>query len=296
MWRIAHTLALLALLPLALGAPLSRAAAVPVGAIDEVAVMRRLREALHEAGVAAIWHGWTHLNDSSHPCEWSGVACAANGSIAKLSVACRSSESALERSRRAAAAAGAAGPLLPELAQLPLLQEMEMSCLTLSAGSIPAALVIAASALGGQLPDIQPGAMPLLQHLLLHAPGLQSTLPPGWGAGADVLPSLRRLDLTFSVHGRLPGGWAAGFRSLEQLSIAYSPIWRADGVWMEGGSQGKGRWPEAAPSAEARTLPEGWAAPGSFPSLRTLRLGGLGMSGSLPASWVDGGWPALEEL
>ncbi len=48
------------------------------------AVLRRLREALHEAGEAAAWLGWMSLNDTSHPCQWSGVACAPSGSIVKL--------------------------------------------------------------------------------------------------------------------------------------------------------------------------------------------------------------------
>lgn len=48
------------------------------------AVVRRLRATLHEAGESPVWHGWMRLNDTSHPCRWSGVTCAANGSITSL--------------------------------------------------------------------------------------------------------------------------------------------------------------------------------------------------------------------
>lgn len=65
------------------------------------------------------------------------MATCTNGSprLCCRSVACRSSES---DSSRALPARIGAGPLLPELAQLPLLGELQISCLTLSQGSVPA--------------------------------------------------------------------------------------------------------------------------------------------------------------
>lgn len=192
----------------------------------------------------------------------------------------------------------ATGPALPALST-PAACLACWSCRRDPALPYPAtrSLNLAASKLAGSLPDIQPGALPLLQHMLLHVPKLRATLPASWG-GAGVLPSLRRLELTLAVRGPLPAGWAGGsFRRLEQLSIAYSPIWAGRSIWMNGGSLEEGRRPEAAPLlGTPQGVPDEWAAPGSFPSLALLHLGGLGIAGPLPRAVVEGTWPALQEL
>lgn len=156
-------------------------------------------------------------------------------------------------------------------------------------------LVLVASNLTGPLPDVQPGALPLLQHLLVHVPELRATLPASWGA-AGVLPSLRRLDITLRLSGGLPADWARGFRRLEKLAISCSP-WAAHQMWMDGGSPAEGQWPEAVPHAVAAPgVPDAWATPGSFPRLTELHLGRLGLSGSLPRALAEGAWPALEDV
>lgn len=66
---------------------------------------------------------------------------------------------------------------------------------------------------------------------------------------------------------------------------------------MNGGSLEEGRRPEAAPLlGTPQGVPDEWAAPGSFPSLALLHLGGLGIAGPLPRAVVEGTWPALQEL
>lgn len=117
------------------------------------------------------------------------------------------------------------------------------------------------------LPECAPGALPLLTDMTVQLSVQQPvTLPAGWGA-PGVLPALRSLLLMVHLAGPLPAEWAAGFRRLEKLHILGSMV-------------------NARPSA-ARRLPEGWA--GAFPRLKSLVLADLGISGSLPASWIDPG-------
>ena len=46
----------------------------------------------------------------------------------------------------------------------------------------------------------------------------------------------------------------------------------------------------------AGPLPVAWAAPEAFPSLRRLWLQSLPLTGTLPPSWGDNGFPSLQLL
>jgi hypothetical protein len=64
---------------------------------------------------------------------------------------------------------------------------------------------------------LPPGALPAVQRLQLHLPGLRSPLPAGWSAETAALPALVDLDLRMSALGPLPPEWAGGFRGLKQV-------------------------------------------------------------------------------
>ena len=155
------------------------------------------------------------------------------------------------------------------------------------------------------LPDVQPGALPALQKLVLQLPGQAQplALPASWGATPGTLPALRQLTLSWLpvVH-PLPAAWARGFRRLESLAI--------EGAWEEPGPRAAPAAP-AAPPAEAAaggagsaagagaassgSLPAAWAR--GFPRLASLTLRHLGLTGTLPASWLaPGSFPALSKL
>ena len=127
------------------------------------------------------------------------------------------------------------------------------------------------------LPDIQPGALPRLQSLLLKAPSLQTTLPASWGASPEVLPALQTLTLTASFVGQLPPEWAHGFRQLTSLVLAV----RED---KAGGS----------PVAAVPSLPVQWAS--GFPALTWLSLSVPVAAGPIPMEWLEGGFPELVTL
>ena len=123
--------------------------------------------------------------------------------------------------------------------------------------------------LRGPLPDVLPGALPRLQHLVLGLDGLLTTLPASWGSQAAVLPALEWL----AVHGinlasgQLPAAWAPhGFRHLTSLQITGDCT--------------------SQRSRSTHGLPAEWAA--GFPYLDSLSLICLGVSGSLPDAWVSG--------
>jgi hypothetical protein len=140
-----------------------------------------------------------------------------------------------------------------------------------------------ATGLQGPLPDMLPGAFPCLKSLVLSGNTLRSTLPASWGSRPDTLPALEVLELSFQVEAPLPAAWAAGFGALKHLKI-------------EGGPAGLSTLPPPLPAPAAMAAPEEWGLPGAFPSLVELSLLRLPLAGTLPASWVDGGFPSLQEL
>ena len=145
--------------------------------------------------------------------------------------------------------------------------------------------------MGVGLPDIEPGALPALVRLELalisYGTRFQPSLPASWGAGADVLPSLRELLLDLAIAGPLPEAWASGFRSLEWLRISGEFGVHKVAACHQAAS--------ATASQPARHLPAAWAA--GFRRLDTLQLSCLGIGGPLPAAWSSpGSFPSLTQL
>ena len=167
-------------------------------------------------------------------------------------------------------------------------------------------LVVIAPALGnGALPDIHPGALPRLQTLLLQLDGLRASLPASWGASPAVLPSLQVLDMQLGFAGTLPAAWAAGFpqlRTLDVTDVTYMSAAQVKVGWQPMAQallppepQPPPRQPPPLPAGGPPVLlPVEWAA--GFGRLQLLRLLGLGIQGSLPEAWVQGGFPALQSL
>lgn len=170
--------------------------------------------------------------------------------------------------------------------------------------SLPRRLTLWISWLDLPLPDIQPGALPVLDRLHIETEQLRTALPASWGAGAGVLPALRSLDITAQITGTLPAGWAHGFPQLTRLVISTY----ADGTREGGASPGRcgtssgASLPLPAPPAlEAGAganppilLPAEWAT--GFPCLEVLALARLELTGSFPDAWLTGGFPALTAL
>lgn len=151
---------------------------------------------------------------------------------------------------------------------------------------------------GGQLPDISPGALPALTTLeiglLGKADSFRPTLPPSWGAGPDVLPSLRQLTLQLPISGPLPQQWAAGFPRLWMLWLS-SEVVAGEGApdldaCRLAAATERGQ-PELRPERE---LPGEWAT--GFPALQHLELNCLHIGGSLPHAWAAGGFPSLQTM
>jgi len=105
--------------------------------------------------------------------------------------------------------------------------------------------------------------------------GLRSALPASWGARPDVLPALEELALVLQVVPPLPAAWARGFRRLRSLYITAPPD-------------------APQPPIAGNVLPPEWAA--GFPALRWLSVIRLGLTGSFPAAWEQGGFPQLTQL
>lgn len=185
-------------------------ATVQAVAVDEVAIMRRLRQALHDSGAAAMAKGpgW-QLANASHPCTWDGVACTLPSTgqaqhVTGINLVCSSPLPLPDATEPTTSGSGGSsssvlstpgpGPLLPELAQLQWVEAFSCECKrgTLH-GSIPPEwgapnawprlkrLSIYAAHLPGSLPDVQPGSLPLLEVLLvradvMHAPDRKSVV------------------------------------------------------------------------------------------------------------------------
>ena len=133
-----------------------------------------------------------------------------------------------------------------------------------------------------------PGALPALRQLHIYIADASLELPSSWGY-PGVLPSLKYLS--FELHrgklqGCLPVEWALGFRSLLKLFVHLE----MGSASQRSSGSGDG---EPAPARASMPLPE-W--PGGFPALRILSLSGLGCTGGLPSTWMNGSMPALEEL
>ena len=170
-------------------------------------------------------------------------------------------------------------------------------------------LDITVPTLQGPLPDIQPGALPLLTSLHIEASnrtsqlaslltqqhtvasqnssssqaeaaaprgkGLRAALPDSWGAGPDVLPALQHLTLVLQLVPPLPAAWSRGFPRLRYLRIS-APV------------------DAPLPATAGNVLPPEWAA--GFPALRWLSLVRLGLTGGFPATWAEGGFPQMNQL
>ena len=152
-----------------------------------------------------------------------------------------------------------------------------------------------AGILAGPLPDFEPGALPRLNLLAITADVLAATLPPSWGANPKVLPALQILRLDIPFTGKLPAEWASGFAQLTEFRITRRKPSNLSTQWLtEIGSSADdvpmARYRQAAP---VHPPPE-WAA--GFPQLRQLTLSGIGLAGSIPATWVQGGFPSLTDL
>ena len=130
--------------------------------------------------------------------------------------------------------------------------------------------------LRSQLPDMQPGALPRLQDLVLSATSLRMTMPASWGSRPDVLPALQMMTLKACFVGKLPSEWAQGFRQLTSLTLAAQED-------EPGGTQ----------TAGVPSLPAAWAA--GFPALTRLKVS-VRVAGSVPTEWLEGGFPELSTL
>ena len=181
---------------------------------------------------------------------------------------------------------------MPILAQ----NHLELLGRTFHCSAAPCRLSLAVYTLGAPLPDIQPGALPALEHfyLSLRMEAQHNVLPPIWGGSPQVLPSLLELTIISSIEGRLPAEWAGGFRRLRTLILLDSRIEFEH-------LRPYGRLPEPVPTIKpeqaspiAMALPPEWSS--GFPQLRDLTLSGVPLAGSFPQAWQTGGFPALQSL
>lgn len=164
-------------------------------------------------------------------------------------------------------------------------------------------LLLAGRGLNTPLPDIPPGALPELQTLFLEFRELRTTLPTSWGAFPGTLPQLQQLTLLVQIEGPLPPEWAAGFCQLTRLVLtsvppglnatsaalhpAYMPLGEA--ILHAAAS------PASAPRVGAAgCLPPQWAA--GFNKLQMLHISNMELTGPLPASWLNEGFPNLSIL
>ncbi|KAL4438736.1 hypothetical protein ABPG77_006340 [Micractinium sp. CCAP 211/92] len=294
--------ALLALLVLA-------AAAAAGSAGNDAAILHRLRAVLAAVDPAwsASWLGW-QPNDTAHPCTWQRVECRQQRVVSIRLYEDRRLHDEVDgppqHSHSMGQAAGPLvgpapppgawpwGPLIPELAQLDHLRELEMQRFEGQglSGAIPSEwgragafprlrkLSLEVLHLQGPLPEVQPGGLPVLESLHLGAKGAAVRLPPSWGASPLALPALHTLSIHTPLEGPLPAEWARGFRMLSLMVIS-------------------GAAPVGVPAAvPAPTLPPEWAQDSAFPRLVYLGLSYPQLSGSFPSSWEGGGWHSLETL
>lgn len=149
-----------------------------------------------------------------------------------------------------------------------------------------------AHSLAAPLPDIEAGALPLLQMLHIDVAELHSTLPASWGRNRAVLLSLYNMKLFARFLGPLPIQWAHGFCHLISLELTDSSLSPESQM-----AQQQPPVPAAAATAAAAGisgLPPEW--PSGFPALQTLSLDGLQVQGSLPPEWLReaGFWSLID--
>ena len=155
----------------------------------------------------------------------------------------------------------------------------------------PRRLTLTIPRLGAGLPDVAAGALPQLRTLHLLAAEQPTTLPASWGSRPDVLPELSDLSLTLGICGTLPASWAAGFSHLAMLVLGrHTPLGQTRSL-CAGGSSGSAT---AGGTAERPRLPPEWGT--GFPRLSALNLADLGLVGTIPLEWQEGGFPALTDL
>jgi len=138
-----------------------------------------------------------------------------------------------------------------------------------------------------------------LESLELTFFNMSATLPPSWGADPAVLPALQELRAWVWVEGGLPAEWARGFRNLTTLSVVSLPrgliAADPDGVAaVRLTALQRATAKQTGQQSAAPPLPPEWAS--SFPRLEVLTLSNLGLTGSLPQSWLLGGFPSLTIL
>lgn len=153
------------------------------------------------------------------------------------------------------------------------------------------------------LPPLLAGALQALQYFDLHADQQHPPLllPPSWGQ-RGVLPALRTLTIEAHVALPLPASWSQGFPGLVKLVIAPPSPSQTAAVNVRSTAAARpspaaAAAPGPAPpgDAAAKRLPDSWAA--GFPSLQTLWLNGMGLSGSFPTAWEHrGSFPSLNDL
>lgn len=162
------------------------------------------------------------------------------------------------------------------------------------------------------LPPVEPGALPALHILELHAEQQQQPLqlPASWGR-LGVWPSLQTLlTIQMAVGLPLPASWSEGFPQLTKLVLSAPKPSPAAGVRpsLAGPAAGTAAaaaaatapaaataGPAAAADPRAALLPSSWAR--GFPALQTLALNNLGLRGPFPAAWqAKGAFPSLRDL
>lgn len=298
------------------------AAATPTAPDGEADVMLVLRQAVHDT---FQWMdnepgaGWS-LGDPTPHCLWYHVRCDNLSRVITILIQLISGKPWMydalnERASLPVKLFKSKAPLLPELARLEWLETLEIKFPLhplpsgippewLTPGAFPRLkfLSIEAGHLPDPLPDIPPGALPLLTNMAIGINSLHTTLPASWGQ-PGVLPKLRRLRLDVLFQGGLPSDWAQGFHQLETLDIYFwkddnltglmsaNTVSGKDGRDMRVSSPQLAIGPTSNSNGARAVLPASWAA--GFPKLRHLNLKGFDINGSIPMSWLEGGFPSL---
>ncbi|PRW57887.1 water chloroplastic isoform A [Chlorella sorokiniana] len=209
--------------------------------------------------------GWTNASDV---CAWTGITCL-DGAISTFAWQCSDGEAAYCGVR-------AQGTISPALANLTSLRELWMGGQQFT-GTLPAVFggpqvfenlvyfMVGSNQLSGTIPASfgSAGAFPKLETMWLSNNRLQGSLPFG-GTYDGSVASFTKLSL-FTVEGNnltgsLPPNLPSVMPSLKELYAGKSGL--------EG------------------SLPDAWAAPGSFPNLTQLVLSNNRLNGTLPAAWA----------
>ncbi|KAI3427363.1 hypothetical protein D9Q98_010279 [Chlorella vulgaris] len=207
------------------------------------------------------------------------------------------------------------GPL-PDISPqaLPALQQLDLrtqtaACLPASWGQrgvLPAlqSLALQAAAWEGQLPGSWSGGFRRLQGLFLWTAaswdgsavtsGSSSSSSSSGGRAAGSLAGIGNGSSSGGGGGaqenEVPSAAASVVAAAPDLSSWPLPLDRLRVGWLLGqpaapAQAAGGHGPGAGRAGEARRLPSQWAA--GFPELRHLAMNGLGLTGSLPGSWLS---------